>query len=262
MELISYRTTRLSSQAGMGEQRSSEGPTTVHPLGGYITSERQRRSWTRKRLAAELRRVGDGATTGVQTIKGWELYGIRPTADAMHWLARVFDVPVGRLVSLADGKLEPQEDEEARRRTFARAAALTLAGTVLPGGLDLERLLALSAGRRVDAPTLDDLEAVTAAYGRQWKVLPSATLLPAVHAHLQTLSRLSVPGSRLRAMMADVAVLAGSLASQADREDRTRAVAYWNLARQLARDVGGETEARALVAASVPHFAIADSTEP
>jgi transcriptional regulator with XRE-family HTH domain len=231
----------------MDEQRSSEGPTTVHPLGAFITAERQRRSWTRKRLAAELRRVGDGSTTGVQTIKGWELYGIRPHADAMHWLARVFDVPVGRLVSLADGKLEPEEDE-ADRREFSRLAALSLAGVFVPGGVDVERLAAAA----VDGAWLRDAEAVTNGFLAQWYAATPAVLVPPVVAHLVTLQQ-ALPGSpELENLTGRTALLAGHLLLMVQRTGEARTC--YALTESLARDTrDDELVMAALICRSALH---------
>ncbi len=152
------------------------------------------------------------------------------------------------------GTLE-SEEEITRRRTFNRLAILTMMGAAA-GVIDLDRLAVFDADRPVDIKVLDDLSLVTDSYARQWKVMPPATLLPAVQAHLRLLSGVrTAQDRRLRALTADTAVLAGYLAFQL--EDRGRASAYWTMARELASDIGGETWARTLVAHSALHSQLA-----
>jgi transcriptional regulator with XRE-family HTH domain len=228
------------------------------PLGAFIRRERERRGLTRKELAAMVRRTDRTLGTSERTIARWELRGAEPLPAALRALAAVFELPVERLVTLAAGKLD-REGEDTRRREFTKLAALGALGALLPDAVDLERIVAGSA-RSLDLRTLEELETITVSYGRLWKVSPPGALLPAVHAQLGVLGRLLPAGRQLHAMASDVATLAGYLAFEA--EDRGRASAYWGLARRLASDVGGETECRALIAASVLHSTVSDGGAP
>jgi tetratricopeptide (TPR) repeat protein len=191
----------VGSQGRMDEQRSNQGPAEVHSLGEFIMAERRRRSWTRRRLTDEVRRAAlpEVATTGVQTVKGWELYGIRPQPDAMRWLARALDAPVERLVSLAAGMVDAKEGEDTRRRDF-----LTLLAAGTAGLIDFERL----AAPTVDTLWLRDAEAVSMAIAAQRSRVAPGALVPAVLGHLNALE------ARLPAceeLTAQTALLSGSL---------------------------------------------------
>jgi transcriptional regulator with XRE-family HTH domain len=220
-------------------------------IGAIIAEYRQRRSLTRAELAALVRQAAarDGerdCRVDGKTVLRWE-NGQPPRPAYLRWLAAALDLPVEQLSRA--GKIDVQEDEtETQRREFARLTAWGVIGAMMPVGVDWDRIAALGGKRPVDDRGLDDLEAISAAYGRLWRTAPPGTLLSAVHAHLGTLGRLAPVGGRAVGMAADVATLAGYMAEQT--EDRGRAIGYWTLARQLASDVGGETEARVLIATS------------
>jgi transcriptional regulator with XRE-family HTH domain len=228
-------------------------------LGAAIAWLRERRSLTRPELAAKVRQAArdDGEPNcGVdaKTIGRWE-NGQAPRPPQRRWLAAALGIPVEQLPGA--GKLAREDKAETERREFARLATLGVVGAMLPGAVDWERIAALGRDTPpVDSRALDELEAIGASLGRLWKISPPAALLPAVHAHLGTLGNLAPAGTRSQALAADVASLAGYLAFQL--EERGRASAYWSLARRLARDIGGETESRALIGASALHSTVAD----
>jgi len=78
------------------------------PLGAFIAAERQRRSLTRRDLAALIRKAGrrDGVVMGVseETVKGWELRGHVPRQPALRALAAVLERSVEELTALAHPK--------------------------------------------------------------------------------------------------------------------------------------------------------------
>lgn len=230
-------------------------------LGALIADERQRRSFTRPELAARVRQAAEregvkGCGVDPKTVARWEA-GQVPRPPQRRWIAAALGIPIEHLSATAGRLLDREDEATTKRREFTRLATLGMVGAMLPSAVDWERLAALSGdGQPADSRALDDLEAIAASLGRLWKVSPPAALLPAVHAHLGTLGSLAPAGPRSQAIAADVASLAGYLAFQL--EDRGRASSYWTLARRLARDVGGETESRALIGASALHSTISD----
>jgi transcriptional regulator with XRE-family HTH domain len=168
-------------------------------------------------------------------------------------LGEVPGVSQARTTAAAASKLSHQEAEEAKRRDLL-AGAVGLAGMVM---VDWERIVAATVAPLVEDSALDSLETITDSYARLWKTAPPRALLRGLHAHLGTLTTLlpAAQGHRLQALTADTAVLAGYLAFQA--EDRGQATGYWDMAQQLSAEIGGETQARALIAASAVHSTVA-----
>ncbi len=83
----------------MGQTTGSGGARS--PLGELIASERQRRSLSRKELAALVRRADRSLGTDAKTVERWELRGQEPQPAALRALAKVFGKSVEELTALA-----------------------------------------------------------------------------------------------------------------------------------------------------------------
>lgn len=168
--------------------------------------------------------------------------------DVLGGQGRVNHVP-------GTGKLEPEEDEDTKRRQFVQCLLAIMAGA---GVLDAQRLI---AGPKdplgVDAQLLDDLEAFTRSFMARRHTSPPRVLLYLVDGHLKALSNLLDRSASLRlyGLTSETAWLAGWLAYRADR--RVQALAYASFAETLALEANdGPRRALALLLRAHLHSSI------
>jgi FimV-like protein len=138
--------------------------------------------------------------------------------------------PSGAEPAGAGPALDPVDSDDMRRR---QAVKLLLAAGAAAGGLDLERLARILDGTRVDAPGLNDLEALTGDFIRREATMAPHTLLPAVRGHLNGLHETLVwtpssLASRAYSLAGQTALLAGYLSFKQDQ--RAQADIYYTLA--------------------------------
>jgi transcriptional regulator with XRE-family HTH domain len=230
----------------MGRQTGSNGSNA---LGELIAAERQRRSLTRRELAALLRRADRSLGTTDKGVERWELRGQVPQPAAMRALATALELPVDRLVALA----QQQRDGEPVAAVAGDAA----------GMVDDERLaFALAHPHRVDHRSIDDLATLTRLYASQAQSIAPVVLLGEVAGLMRRLRWLlagSHPAAsrrRLQLLYAENATIAGRLAFWND--DRGQAQTLL----KLAAEVAGEVQEHQLLALSLAFRADLHSTVP
>jgi hypothetical protein len=185
-----------------------------------------------------------------------------PRQDSTRWIAVGLEIPLDQLnraiaeqtaqqeparqltVTSGPTQILPVDSDDVKRREFAKL--LALAG-ITAGGLDLDRWAAALAGTRIDGPSLDDMELLTADLMRRAATVTPSSLLPAVRGHLHGLCQALVLapaelGSRAHSVAGRTALLAGYLMLQQDV--RAEADWYWSLAERFG-DLAGDAKLRA-----------------
>jgi hypothetical protein len=232
--------------------------------------ERESRRWSREALATWADDLAgqwgyQGSFTGDQIYR-IEEDDVVPDPWRQQVLAALFELlpeqlgfpappavltnPPSRLdaAALLVAASHPVDSDEMRRREFSRVLAL-LAGGVLAGDIDFERLMAVLQGARPDALAIDGLQALTNdLMGREATVAPHV-LLPEVRGHLQGLQDVltwTPPSldSRLSSVAGQTALLAGYLMFK--RERVAEADTYWSIADHLA-DRAGDRRLRGIL---------------
>ncbi len=222
---------------------------------------REERSWSQERLATELRRfavIHEGREAGVtgNMVCKWEKGDKKPSLRYQRLLRALFHRSSGELGFIDDetmtrvrtdpeaGRDPGQPQTSVERRSFLRMVAAAGGVAVTPVTFDTEPWDRLSAALRQQAvvtPSIvDDLSARTAGlFGLEERV-PARALMDKVTTHLVTLSRLLETSPR-SAVRRDLAATAGEAAALAgwlafDMRDNTRALAYYRVAVEAARE--------------------------
>jgi hypothetical protein len=238
------------------------------PVGHLIADALARLGYSRSDAVKAIKKAAehDGETGGYDrtALYKW-IKGIHvPRQDSTRWIAVGLEIPLERLnkaiaeqtaqqeparqltSTAGPGQILPVDSDDVKRREFAKL--LALAG-ITASGLDLDRWIAVLAGTRIDGPSLDDMEMLTADLMRRAASVTPSSLLPAVRGHLEGLCQalVLVPadlGSRAHSAAGRTALLAGYLMLQEER--RTEADAHWSLAERFG-DLAGDAKLRAVL---------------
>jgi hypothetical protein len=222
--------------------------------------------WTQVHLARELRRVAR-ALHGTEpvgldpvTVNRWKCGRQKPGPYYSEVLHHLYASVIRRSIESRfpgppdSGRSAAGADqaEDVKRRQFLYYLTMLAAS----GTADTEWLgSALDARSRAASSLLDDLEATTTRYARQWYRAQPEALLPFVRGHLQALNELrgqshpTAIARRLQGVTAQAAALVGWELWLTG--DHAAAETHYALARELADDVGhDEVAAFVLVARS------------
>jgi len=150
-------------------------------IGALIRDLRDAHSWSQSQLADRLCRQAEHATLTREEISRWERGRRCPGPFWLRHLATVLDVP-----------FEVRETTGVDRRSFVTGAAATIVPLVFS---DLVQH-GFAAALRDDRPSLDDWEARTERYGRDYMALGAAEVQRRLAADLLVLQQqLESPGA-------------------------------------------------------------------
>jgi transcriptional regulator with XRE-family HTH domain len=213
---------------------------TILDLGVILREARKKRGWTQQ-MAADFSDLSEGWVWNVENGRCDPKLGdlLRFVEALGANLAEVISALQGRAMDGAGaGKVELEEDEETRRRTFLALLA-GLPAVSVDRVADLERL----AAPGLDAAYLRDAETVTRGLMEAQGRVSPAVLLPAASGHLSGLRSL-MPGSRgLTSLVSRMAMLVGVL--QGNLRRRGEAWTMYTLALATAAEAG-DRSARSL----------------
>lgn len=220
------------------------------------------------RLVDELQnRLGEVAVASGMTALGRPGQTVRRTVREADRLAMAFTALLagGRRHNMEPVESQTSEGEGMDRRTVVRVFG---ALGILAAQAETAQLLRLSVAEgamevdRVDGDLPDDLRNVTLAYGRAWGAVPAAELAGLARAHLNTvtghLEAAAKPSvrSRLEAVAAEAAALAGWLTCLQDRRGEARSMFLF------AQDCSRNAQDRTLHALVLGSLAYLDSPVP
>jgi transcriptional regulator with XRE-family HTH domain len=199
----------------VGHEHVSEGSRST-PLGALIRRERERRGWSRKKLAALVvaaaRRDGEVIATIDRAVARWETRGVEPLGPALRALAVVLEQRIEDLTALTRGAGQQPTDDDLD-------GIGDVDGLWLPPGqpADHEYVQAIH-------DTIGRLVALEVQHGGD-------EVAPLARRYLQSVRRRLDAGGHPAALDSDLTAAAGELAE----------VAGW-----LAHDAGQQTLARHL----------------